>query len=54
MKDAHQILVYAENINLIDDDISGIERNAYELLNIDLAVKIGETICMEVGCLRGV
>ena len=48
---------YAEDVNLIGNDIRIIERNADELLNackdIGLAVNIGKTKYMEIGRLRG-
>ena len=33
MNGTHQILAYADDVNLIDDDIRAIERNADVLLN---------------------
>ena len=49
---------YADDVNLIGDDIRTIERNADVLLNackdIGLAVNIGKTKYMEIGCHRGV
>ena len=33
MKGAHQVLAYADDVNLIGDDIKTIERNADVLLN---------------------
>ena len=54
----HQLLFYADDVNLIGDDIRTIERNAAILLNackdIGLAVNIGKTNYMEVGRHRGV
>ena len=45
---------YADDVNLIGDDIRPIERNAGVLLNackdIGLAVNIGKTNYMEIGC----
>ena len=42
----HQVLAYADDVNLIGDDIGTIERNADVLLNaykyIILAVKMGK------------
>ena len=53
MNGTHQAFAYAEDVNLIDNDIRIIESNAGVLLNdckdIGLAVNIGETKCMEVG-----
>jgi hypothetical protein len=50
-------LTYADDVNLIGDDIRTIERNADVLLNackdIGLAVNIGRTKYMEVGHHRG-
>jgi Reverse transcriptase (RNA-dependent DNA polymerase). len=52
MNGTHQVLAYADDVNLIGDDIR-IERNADVLLNacndIGLAVKTGKTKYMEVG-----
>ena len=57
MNDTHQVLAYADDVNLIGDDISTIERNANMLLNaskdIGLAVNIGKTKDMEIGRQRG-
>ena len=43
----HQVLAYADDVNLIGDDIRTIKRNADVLLNackdIGLAVNIGKT-----------
>ena len=33
MNGTHQVLAYADDVNLIGDDIKTIERNADELLN---------------------
>ena len=53
----HQALAYADDVNLIGDDIRTIERNADVLLNaykdIGLAVKTGKTKYMEIGRHRG-
>jgi len=53
----HQVLVYADDVNSIGDDIRTIERNAYLLLNackdIGLAVNTGKTKYIEIGCLQG-
>ena len=58
MNGTHQLLVYADDVNLIGDDIGAIERNADVLLNackdIGLAVNIGKTKYMEIGRHRGV
>ena len=47
MNGTHQVLAYAEDVNLIGDDIRTIERNADVLLNackdIGSAVNIGKT-----------
>jgi len=47
MNGSHQILVYADDVNLIGDDIRTIYRNAEVLLNtfkdIDLAENTGKT-----------
>ena len=52
MNGTHQVLAYADDVNLIWDDIRTIERNADLLLNasrdIGLAVNIGKTKYMEV------
>ena len=34
MNDTHQVLAYADDVNLIGDDIRTIERNADVLLNL--------------------
>ena len=48
-----QVLAYADDANLIDDDIKTIERNALVLLNackdIGLSVNTGKTKYMEIG-----
>ena len=53
MKCTHQVLTYADDVNLIGDDIRTIERNAEVLLNaykdIGLAVNTGKTKYMEIG-----
>ena len=53
----HQVLAKADGVSLIGDDIRTIERNADVLLNackdIGLAVNIGKTKYMEIGCHRG-
>ena len=57
MKSTHQVLAYADDVNLIEDDIRTIERNTYVLLNacknIGLAVDTGKTNYMEIGHHRG-
>ena len=49
---SHQVLAYADDVNLIGDDIRTIERIADVLLNackdIGLAVNIGITKYMEI------
>ena len=58
MNGTHQVLAYADDVNLIGDDIRTIERNADVLLtackDIDLAVNTGKTKYMEIGRHRGV
>ena len=53
MNGTHQILAYADNVNLIGDDIRTIQRNADVLLNaskdIGLALNTGKTKYMEIG-----
>ena len=48
----HQVLAYADDVNLIGDDIRTIERNADVLLNackdIGLTVNAGKTKYMEI------
>ena len=48
-----QVLAYADDVNLIGNDIRTIERNADVLLNackdISLAVSTGKTKYMEIG-----
>ena len=56
MNGTHQILAYADDVNLIDDNIRTIERNADVMLVRDacnLAVNTGKTKYMEVGRHRG-
>ena len=57
MNGTHQVLAYADDVNLIGDDIRTIERNADVLLNsckdIGLAVNIGKTKYMGIGRNRG-
>ena len=52
MNGTHQVLGYAEDVDLIGDDIRTIERNADVLLNackdIGLAVNTGKTKYMEI------
>ena len=55
---SHQVLAYADYVNLLGDDIRTIEINADVLLNtckdIGLAVRsIGKTKYMEIGRHRG-
>ena len=50
-------MAYADDVNLIGDDIITIERNADVLLNASkcyLAVNIGKTNYMEIGRHRGI
>ena len=58
MNGTHQVLTYADDVNLIGDDIRTIERNADVLLhackNIDLVVNIGKTKYMGIGRHRGI
>ena len=53
MNGTHQVLAYADDVNLIGDDIRTIERNADVLLNackdIGLVVNTGKTKYMEIG-----
>ena len=53
MNGTHQILAYADDVNLIGDDIRTIERHANDLLNAckdnGLAANIGKTKYMEIG-----
>ena len=45
-------MAYADDVNLVFDDIRTIERNAdglFNALNIGLAVNIGKLKCIEVG-----
>ena len=53
MYGTHQVLAYADEVNVIGDDITTIERNADVLLSvckdIGLAVNTGKTKCMEIG-----
>ena len=53
MNGTHQVLAYADDVKLIDDDIRTLERNADVLLNACLAVNIGKTKYMEIGRHRG-
>ena len=47
MNGTHQVLAYADDVNLIGDDIRTIERNTDVLLNtfkdIGLVINIGKT-----------
>ena len=53
----HQVLAYADDVNLIGEDFRTIKGNADVLLNackeIDLAVNIRKTKYMEIGRHRG-
>ena len=53
MNGTHQVLAYADEKNLIGDDVRTIEWNAYVLLNackdIGLAVNTLKTKYMEIG-----
>ena len=53
MNSNHQVFAYADDVNLIGDDIRSIERIAEVLLNackdIGLAVNTGKTKYMEIG-----
>ena len=57
MNGTHQVLAYADDVNLIGGDIRTIERNADVLLNackdIGLAVNTRKTKYMEIGHHRG-
>ena len=57
MNGNHQVLAYAEDVNLIGDDIRTIERNVDVLLNackdIDLAVNTVKTKYKEAGHHQG-
>ena len=52
MNDTHQVLAYADYVNLIGDDIRTMERNTEVLLNAckdnGLAVNTGKTKYMEI------
>ena len=54
----HQVLAYADDVNLIGDDIRTIERNTDVLLNackdIGLAVNTGKTMYIEIRHHRGI
>ena len=52
MNGTHQVLAYADDVNLIGDDIRTIERNA-DVLLIGLAVNTGKTKYMEIGRHQG-
>ena len=58
MNGTHQLLAYADDVNLIGDGTRTIERNADVLLNIckdiGLAVNIGKTKYMEIGRHQGI
>ena len=53
MNGTHQVLAYADDVNLIGDDIRTIERNADVLLNackdIGSGVNTGKTKYLEIG-----
>ena len=57
MNGPHQVLAYADDVNLIGDDIRTIERNADVLLNANkdvyLALNTGKGKCTEIGGHRG-
>ena len=57
MNGNQQVFAYADDLNLIGDDIITIERTAVVLLNackdIGLAVNTGKTKYMEIGLHRG-
>ena len=57
MYGTHQVMAYADDVNLIGDDIRTIERNADVLLNackdIGLTVNTEKTKYMEMGHHRG-
>ena len=57
MNGTHQVLAYADDVNLIGDYIRTIKINAVVLLNafkdIGLAVNTEKTKYMEIGCHRG-
>ena len=56
MNGTRQVLAYADDVNLIGDDIRTVERNSNVLLNvcmdIGLAVNIGKTKYMKIGSSR--
>ena len=58
MNGTHQVLTYADDVNLIGGDIRTIERNAGVLLNackdIGLALNTGKTKYMEIGYHRDI
>ena len=58
MNGTHQVLAYADDVNLIGDSIRTVERNADVLLNackdIGLAVNTGKTKYMEIIRHRGI
>ena len=57
MNGIHQVLAYADDVNLIGDDNRTIEGNADVSLNacndIGLAVNTGKAKYMEIGCHQG-
>ena len=54
---SYQVLAYADDVNLIGDDMRTTERNADVLLNackdIGLSVNAWKTKYIEIGCHRG-
>ena len=54
MNDTHQVLAYADDVNLIGDDIRTIERNAYVLLDVYKDIGLGKTKYIEIGRHGGV
>ena len=57
MNATHQVLTYADDVNLVGDDIRTIESNADVFINacksIGLEVNTGKTKYMEIGRHRG-
>jgi hypothetical protein len=49
MNGTHQALAYADDVNLIGDDITTIKRNADVLLKAGLAVDTAKNNYMEIG-----
>ena len=52
MNRAHQVLAYADDVNLIGDDIRTIDVLLNACKDISLAVNIGKTKYMEIGRYR--